>query len=217
MQECRVLVNFFCVKGIKKKKGYLVDSIILPIGKVSPSSEIDYFRGRSKEFDATINSLKDVSLSCYMFLKGRVYRIASFSILKPNDEIYVCEARNKEQLQQFLIEDGLSQAPPPVPAISIQRVTSVSENATSAESEQQVDILKRKRNDSLKEKLRNHITFVADPDYKNGSSRQQYLERETVNAFREYKGMSLTEFHNEYNNMKWKTCKCIKNCNNSYQ
>ncbi len=206
MEQCRVLVNFFCVKGIKKKTGYLVDSIIVAIRRVSSSSEVEYFRGRSNSFEATLDTLKEVHTSCYMFMKGRAYRISSFSVLNMNDEIYVCEDKNKDYLQQFLLHESMSMAAP-APTVAIQR----SSASTSSDNQETVEVgenvLKRKRSDGLKEKLRNHIAFEADPNYKNGPSRQQYLERETVNYFRLFKGMSLTEFHNEYNTIKWKTCK----------
>ncbi len=208
-REFRILVNFFGMTGVKKKKGYLVDSIILPMS--TSTSEHDFFRAKSDSFEASLPTLQNVKLSSYMFVKGRTYRVTSFSVLTPDDELYVCEDINKQHLQRFLQEEFekkvTSESPCARPAVSSSIETDEQHQNIVLSGPADNSSLKRKRTQTLKEKMEYHHAHINHPDYKHGPARQQYLERATVNAFRQYQAMSIEEFHNQYSSMPWKQCK----------
>ncbi len=197
----RCLASFFSVKG-QKKKGYICDAITL---RVNANSDIkDYFRGRSEIFDSTLSNLVEPNISCYIYGKGRLFRVVSLDSLDFDDEIYICEEKYKDKLLQYvvtLLNCSISSTPTGSKQVSI---TDDDTECTSDGSR------KRKREESLFDKLQAHDKRKKeDANYKK-KCRQHYLERETVDAYRKYKGLSLVNFDDEYGELTWKKCKCLK-------
>ena len=189
-QYFRVLANFFAVRG-QKKKGYLCDSTTMKV--CEDSSVTDFFRGRSNIFEATLSSLHQPQISCFVYMKERLYRLSDFDLLNYDDVIYICEEENKDRLEAYL-----SPKPPKPESVP----TAALENSNNTNSLTR----KRKREQNLFDKLTAHLRRKGEneKEYKKGQARQQYLERETVDKYRQYKGLSLVQFDEEYGDLTWK-------------
>tara|TARA_R110002050_G_scaffold299843_2_gene466588 strand:- start:19 stop:963 length:945 start_codon:yes stop_codon:yes gene_type:complete len=76
---------------------------------------------------------------------------------------------------------------------------------------------KRKREASLLEKLQSHEKRkMDDPEYRKGNTRQQFMERETIDAYRRSKALSMVAFDEKYNDLPWKKCKFLNDISISF-
>ena len=203
------LVNFFAVKG-QRMKGYIIDSVALTIHP--QSSMEDYFRGRSEEFEDTLSKVEPVTITCFIFVNNKLYRVADFGSLQQDDEVYVCEHKYKQKLEAYLVANS---SRPLFECSSLSSSSSSSSSSTTTSdppsTASEEGCRKRKREDSLLEKLQMHERRKQmDPNYNSkGSGRQQFIERETIDVYRRFKAQSMVKFDENYGDTSWKKCKCL--------
>lgn len=191
------LVHFFAVRG-QKNRGYICDSVLMTMR--GEYSMLDFFRGRSNDFENTLSKVEQISIECYIFVREKMFRVADFEALKEGDEVYVCESKYKSKLENYYLLSTKSTVP------SSSGITTESTPNPAGDSGSR----KRKREASLLEKLQSHEKRkMDDPEYRKGNTRQQFIERETIDAYRRSKALSMIAFDEKYNDLAWKKCKCI--------